>query len=213
MEKRRYYQIKRFMDVIGALLGLVFLSPLFFIIAILIKLTSRGPVIYKEIRVGKGFKEFTFFKFRSMCYDAEGKRHKFLHMDETPGPVFKIRKDPRITSVGKFLRRTSLDELPQLWNILKGDMSFVGPRPPRPDEVVHYTQYHKRRLEVKPGLTCLWQISGRSDLLISAKEEGRNGFEEWIDMDIKYIDSQSLWLDIKILLKTIPAVISCRGAY
>jgi len=208
---RRYYQIKRIMDFMGALVGLIILLPIFLIITILIKLTSFGPIIYKEKRLGKDGRQFTFYKFRSMCSDAKMKKEEILHLNEIQGPVFKIKSDPRVTMIGWFLRKTSLDELPQLWNVLKGEMSLVGPRP-LPEEV-YSTPEARRRLEVKPGLTCLWQISGRNDLLIQAKKEGRDGFKEWIDLDIKYIDNQSIWLDIKILLKTIPVVIRCKGAY
>ncbi|MEN6372942.1 MAG: exopolysaccharide biosynthesis polyprenyl glycosylphosphotransferase [Armatimonadota bacterium] len=198
-----YLFVKRVIDVIGALVLLLLLSPVFLIIVICIKLDSKGTIIFRQKRLGLGGRAFVFYKFRSMCVDAEKSKTKILHLNEVSGPIFKIRNDPRITRVGKFMRRYSLDELPQLFNVLKGDMSFVGPRPPLPDEVEQYEEWQLRRLSVIPGITCLWQISGRSKL----------SFDEWVKLDLQYIDSRSIWLDIIILLKTIPAVISADGAY
>jgi exopolysaccharide biosynthesis polyprenyl glycosylphosphotransferase len=193
---------KRTLDILMAGSALVLFSWLFVIVALLIKLTSRGPVIFKQIRVGKGGKHFMCYKFRSMCADAEKKKQSLLHLNEVSGPVFKIKNDPRITPVGHFIRKCSIDELPQLWNVLKGEMSIVGPRPPLPHEVVHYTSYQQGRLSVKPGLTCLWQINGRSNI----------DFQHWVEMDMMYIESMSFMNDLKIILKTIPAVITGRGA-
>ena len=198
-----YQIVKRIIDVIGSAVLLLVLSPIFLLIAICIRIDSPGPVIFRQKRLGLGGRGFVFYKFRSMCVDAETSREKILHLNEVSGPIFKIRNDPRITRVGRWLRRYSLDELPQLLNVLKGDMSFVGPRPPLPCEVENYEDWHLRRLSVVPGITCLWQVSGRSKL----------SFDDWVRLDLQYIDSRSLWLDIRILLKTIPAVISGEGAY
>jgi lipopolysaccharide/colanic/teichoic acid biosynthesis glycosyltransferase len=213
-EKKVYYRIKRMMDISGALLGLILFAPLFLIVGIAIKIediitNSHGPIIFKRKMVGKDGQLFTFYKFRSMHKNADMERNGLLHMNEVPGPVFKIKNDPRMTLVGKFIRKTSIDELPQLFNVLRGDMSLVGPRPIRPDELNRedYMPRWRKRLEVKPGLTCFWQISGRTQRLIE------KGYEDWVNLDIEYINKQSIWLDIKILLKTIPAVISCKGAY
>ena len=194
---------KRALDVAGALIGLVFGAPVMLIAAICIKLESHGTVLYKSKRVGRGGKTFTFFKLRSMVNDAHRHRHHLSHLNETDGPVFKIARDPRVTRIGRFLRTTSIDELPQLFNVLRGDMSLVGPRPPIAEEVAQYEPWQFRRLEVRPGLTCLWQISGRS----------RIGFQEWMRLDLEYIRKQSFGLDIKILIRTIPAVLSREGAY
>ncbi len=194
---------KRAMDVAGALIGLVLGAPVMLIAAICIKLESRGPVLYKSKRVGRGGRAFTFFKLRSMVNDAHRHRHHLSHLNETDGPVFKIARDPRVTRIGRFLRTTSIDELPQLFNVLRGDMSLVGPRPPIAEEVAQYEPWQFRRLEVRPGLTCLWQISGRS----------RIGFQEWMRLDLEYIRKQSFGLDMKILIRTIPAVLSREGAY
>jgi len=198
-----YQMAKRTMDIIGALVLLLLLSPLFLIIVICIKLDSPGAIIFRQKRLGLGGKGFVFYKFRSMCMDAETSKSKILHLNEASGPIFKIKNDPRVTRVGRFLRRYSLDELPQLFNVLKGDMSFVGPRPPLPDEVEKYEAWQLRRLSVIPGITCLWQISGRSNI----------SFDEWVKLDLKYIDTRNIWQDIMILLKTIPAVLSGHGAY
>ena len=155
------------------------------------------------VRIGRGGKPFTFLKLRSMVQDADRHRHQLTHLNECDGPVFKIARDPRITRIGRFLRSTSLDELPQFYNVLAGDMSLVGPRPPIPEEVAQYEPWQLRRLDVRPGITCLWQISGRS----------RIGFQEWMRLDLEYIRRQSLSLDLKILVRTLPAVLSREGAY
>ncbi len=194
---------KRGLDVCGALVGLVVASPLLLLAAVLIKLGSRGPVVYKSVRIGRGAKPFTFYKLRTMVDGADRHRHSLSHLNETDGPVFKMARDPRVTTIGRWLRITSVDEVPQLWNVLKGDMSLVGPRPPIAEEVVQYEPWQLRRLDVLPGITCLWQISGRS----------RIGFQEWMRLDLEYIKHRSLWLDLKILVRTIPAVLSREGAY
>ena len=167
-----------------------------------IKLTSPGPVLFRQLRCGLHGRPFTFLKFRSMQIDAEELKPHLAPFNEMDGPAFKMTNDPRVTPIGRLLRRTSLDELPQLWNILRGDMSFVGPRPAVLEEVRQYEPWQRRRLSMKPGLTCLWQVSGRNELT----------FEEWMRLDLEYIDNWSLWLDVKIALKTIPAVLLGRGA-
>jgi exopolysaccharide biosynthesis polyprenyl glycosylphosphotransferase len=194
--------VKRAADIVLALLGLILLSPLFLVIAVLIRITSPGPILYRQIRSGLAGRSFTFYKFRSMREDAEALRPSLAHLNEADGPVFKISNDPRCTPVGRWLRRTSLDELPQLWNVLRGDMSVVGPRPPLPEEVVQYEAWQRRRLRMKPGLTCLWVLEGRSDI----------NFARWMELDMSYIDHWSLLLDAKILLKTVPRVLFGRGA-
>jgi exopolysaccharide biosynthesis polyprenyl glycosylphosphotransferase len=194
---------KRVLDVVGSLVALALLSPVILVLAALVKLTSTGPVFYRSTRIGRGGRPFTFIKLRSMVRDADRKRQHLDHLNEADGPVFKIARDPRITPIGRFLRTTSLDEVPQFWNVLRGDMSLVGPRPPIAEEVAQYEPWQLRRLDVRPGITCLWQISGRS----------RIGFQEWMRLDLEYIKHQSLPLDIKILLRTIPAVLSREGAY
>ncbi|CDZ25065.1 capsular polysaccharide biosynthsis protein [[Clostridium] cellulosi] len=204
VNKRYIYRaVKRFFDVVLSVLALVVLSPLFLITAIAIKLDSEGEVFYSQLRVGKDGKLFKMYKFRSMCVDADKQLDKLKDLNEKDGPVFKIANDPRVTRVGRIIRKRSIDELPQLINIIKGDMSIVGPRPPLPNEVAQYTPYQMQRLSVKPGLTCYWQISGRSDI----------SFDEWVELDCKYIRESSVWTDIKIILKTIPAVLTGRGAY
>jgi len=194
--------IKRLLDIIISVILLIILLPVFAIISILIKLESKGPVFFNQIRSGLNGRKFTLLKFRSMVIDAEDMKRDLLHLDETDGPVFKMKNDPRVTKIGRLIRRTSIDELPQLINVLKGDMSLVGPRPPVPEEIEKYERWQRRRLSMKPGLTCIWQVSGRSAI----------GFEKWMNMDLEYIDKWSLGLDIKILLKTIPAVLSGKGA-
>jgi exopolysaccharide biosynthesis polyprenyl glycosylphosphotransferase len=194
--------VRRCADFVLASLLLAVLSPVFGAIAAIIKLTSHGPVLFRQPRCGLHGRPFTFLKFRSMTMDAESLKAALAPFNEMDGPAFKMTNDPRVTPLGRFLRRTSLDELPQLWNILRGDMSFVGPRPAVIEEVRQYQPWQRRRLSMKPGLTCLWQVSGRNELT----------FDEWMRLDLEYIDNWSLWLDVKIALKTIPAVVKGRGA-
>jgi lipopolysaccharide/colanic/teichoic acid biosynthesis glycosyltransferase len=194
---------KRLLDIAGAAIALVLTAPVLLLAAALIKLESRGPVIYRSTRIGRGGRPFTFFKLRSMVNDADQMRHRLSHLNECDGPVFKISRDPRVTRVGRFLRSTSIDEIPQFINVLRGEMSLVGPRPPIPEEVAKYEPWQMRRLDVAPGITCLWQISGRS----------RIGFQEWMRLDLEYIRNRSFAMDLKILLRTIPAVLSREGAY
>ena len=194
--------IKIIMDRIIAFLALLVLSPLLGAIAVLIKLTSPGPVLFAQSRSGLNGREFSFYKFRTMVQDAESLKDKLQALNEMSGPVFKMKHDPRVTRLGKLLRKYSLDELPQLFNILKGDMSLVGPRPPIPAEVSKYERWQRRRLSMKPGLTCFWQIGGRNEI----------DFGEWMELDLKYIDNWSLKLDLIILLKTVPVVLLGRGA-
>ena len=198
---RRLPLWKRLIDVAGASLGLLMLMPLFAAVAIAIKATSRGPVLFRQRRSGLGGKQFLMLKFRTMVVDAEEQQAKLMALNEQDGPAFKIKNDPRITPVGRVLRRTSIDELPQLWNVLTGEMSLVGPRPPLSSEVRQYQLWQRRRLDVTPGLTCSWQVSGRSQI----------AFTEWIRMDVRYIGSRSLRKDIGLLLRTVPAVIFGKG--
>jgi lipopolysaccharide/colanic/teichoic acid biosynthesis glycosyltransferase len=198
-----YRVSKRTLDIAAALFGLTLLAPLFPLIVLLIRLDSGGPVIFAQRRVGRGGRLFTCYKFRSMVRDAEAMKSSLAHLNEASGAAFKIRRDPRITEVGHFLRRSSLDEIPQLVNVLRGHMSIVGPRPQIPSEVELYKGWQRRRLEVKPGITCLWQISGRSHV----------GFDEWMRLDVEYVRRRSLNLDLWIVLRTLPAVIARKGAY
>jgi exopolysaccharide biosynthesis polyprenyl glycosylphosphotransferase len=194
---------KRLIDIIGSTLGLVVLGPLVMLpAAIILKLTSPGPVLFKQKRSGQHGRLFTMYKFRSMITNAEMLQVELEVFNEMGGPVFKMEDDPRVTPFGRFLRKSSIDELPQLWNVLVGDMSLVGPRPPIPSEVQHYDPWHRRRLSMKPGLTCIWQISGRN----------RIDFEQWMQLDMQYIDNWSLWLDFQILVRTIPVVLTGLGA-
>jgi exopolysaccharide biosynthesis polyprenyl glycosylphosphotransferase len=193
---------KRVLDFTGALIGIIIAGPVMLAAAIAIRITDRGPVFFRQVRAGRNGRKFTMLKFRSMVMDAEKRKAELMHLNEMDGPVFKIKRDPRITGVGRFIRKTSIDELPQLFNILFGDMSLVGPRPPLPSEVDQYEPWQRRRLSVKPGLTGMWQVSGRNQI----------DFDEWMRMDLEYIDNWSLWLDIKIILKTIPAVVLRSGA-
>ena len=195
--------IQRLLDIVCTVFLLLFLLPLFLLIALIIKLDSPGPVLFIQNRVGKDGKEFPFYKFRSMVADAEARRIALETMNERSGPVFKIKADPRMTRVGRLLRRLSLDELPQFLNILKGEMSLVGPRPALPREVDLYTPRQRERLSVTPGLTGLWQVSGRASL----------SFERSIELDLDYIERRSVGLYLRILLQTFPAVFSGRGAY
>jgi len=196
--------IKRVLDIVFSLLGLLFLSPLFLLIAILIKCTDGGPVFYISTRIGKWGRPFRFYKFRSMRPDADTEKRWLLkHNIHKEGITFKLPEDPRVTWIGKIIRRFSMDELPQLYNVLKGEMSLVGPRPAIPEEVEKYSLENRKRLDITPGITCLWQVSGRSRL----------NFHKQVALDVAYIESQSFWSDCIILLKTIPAVIFGRGAY
>ncbi|MBF0441583.1 MAG: sugar transferase [Oligoflexales bacterium] len=195
--------VKRIFDIVFSLAGLLMLSPLFLVIAVIIKLTSKGPVFYSQKRVGKGGRVFNFYKFRSMVVNADKIKESLKNVNEATGPVFKMKHDPRVTKIGRFIRKYSIDELPQLFNVLKNDMSLVGPRPPIPDEVKKYKGWQTKRLAIQPGITCIWQTSGRS----------RIGFEDWVRMDIYYIENWSLWLDIKLLFKTVKTVVTADGAY
>jgi len=194
---------KRAIDIVLSSLTLIMLCPLFLLIAVAIKLDSRGPVVLRQIRVGKGERLFTCFKFRSMRQGADLEKAQLLEQNEANGPWFKMRNDPRVTKVGRFLRRFSMDELPQFFNVLMGHMSMVGPRPAVPAEVQRYQPWHRRRLEVAPGITGLWQVSGRSNL----------SFDEAVLLDLYYIENWSLLLDLQLLLRTVPRVISGEGAY
>ena len=202
-ESKLYLFIKRSIDIICSLAGIIVLSPIFLIVAILIKIEDpKGSIIFCQERNGKHPKTFNMYKFRSMVHNAEELLKDLQHKNEQTGPAFKMTDDPRITKVGKFIRKTSLDELPQLFNILKGDMSLVGPRPPIPREVEQYTPYQKQRLLVKPGLTCIWQVSGRNNI----------GFDEWVEMDLEYIKNRNLLLDIKLILKTVKVLFGDSNA-
>jgi exopolysaccharide biosynthesis polyprenyl glycosylphosphotransferase len=202
-EKLGHLFIKRLVDFLASGLALVILIPVFIIISFLIKITSEGPVFFKQARCGLYGRQFVLYKFRTMVIDAESRLKDIIKYNEMDGPVFKMTNDPRITSVGKWLRKFSLDELPQIWNVFKGDMSLVGPRPPIPSEVENYDNWQRRRLSMRPGITCLWQAGGRNKI---------TDFEEWMKLDLEYIDNWSLWLDFKILLKTIPVVLLGVGA-
>ncbi len=194
--------VRRVVDVVLSVSLLVLLSPLMLAIVVAIRMASPGPVLFRQTRCGWHGRRFTFLKFRTMHPDADSLKASLQPYNEMDGPAFKMTNDPRVFPLGGFLRRTSLDELPQLWNILRGDMSFVGPRPSVVEEVAQYEPWQRRRLSMKPGLTCLWQVSGRNELT----------FDEWMRLDLEYIDNWSLWLDLKIALKTVPAVLLGRGA-
>ena len=202
-ESQIYLILKRLIDLVGSIVALIAFFPILIIITLLIKLDSKGPVLFIQKRCGKNGKVFNMYKFRSMCINAEDKLQQIQHLNEAKGFMFKIKDDPRLTQIGKYIRKTSIDELPQLINIFKGEMSFVGPRPPLPNEVEKYNLWHKLRLSVKPGLTGLWQISGRSDL----------GFNDMVMLDLKYISERNLVYDLIIILKTIPVVLRSYGAY
>jgi exopolysaccharide biosynthesis polyprenyl glycosylphosphotransferase len=194
---------KRLIDVVVSAIGLWVIFPFYLLIAAVIKMTSKGPVYFVQKRCGIQGRRFDLYKFRTMEKGAEAKLQQLLSLNEMRGPAFKLKNDPRVTKVGKILRKTSLDELPQLWNVLRGEMSLVGPRPPLPKEVEKYDHWHRRRLSMRPGITCLWQISGRNDI---------TDFDKWMKLDLEYIDNWSLGLDLKILLKTIPVVVFGVGA-
>jgi exopolysaccharide biosynthesis polyprenyl glycosylphosphotransferase len=194
---------KRLFDIVGSLAFIIVFGPLMLIIVLLVKLEDGGPALFTQTRVGKFGREFKMLKFRSMCLDAEARlKELFAKNHHREGVTFKIKDDPRITTVGKWLRKFSLDELPQFFNVLKGDMSLVGPRPPVPREVAKYSLADRRRLEIKPGITCFWQIGGRSEIDFSGQ----------VELDVDYIERQSFWVDLKVLLGTVPAVLSGKGA-
>ncbi|WP_272502241.1 sugar transferase [Bacillus cereus] len=198
-----YLFMKRLMDVVGALCGLIFLSPVFLIVALLIKLEDpKGPILFKQTRVGKNEQEFGMYKFRSMVTDAEEKLKDLLQHNEVSGAMFKMKDDPRVTKIGKFIRKTSIDELPQLLNVLKGDMSLVGPRPPLLREVREYTSYDKQRLLITPGCTGLWQVTERNSV----------GFKEMVELDLEYIQKRGVIYDLKIIFKTIQVMINSNNA-
>ncbi|SEA56762.1 exopolysaccharide biosynthesis polyprenyl glycosylphosphotransferase [Oribacterium sp. KHPX15] len=201
--KLRYEYAKRFIDILGGLVGTFIAAVLFVIVGIAIKLDSPGPIIFAQERIGKNGRRFKMFKFRSMYIDAEERKAELMKQNEMNGLMFKMKDDPRITKVGKFIRKTSLDEFPQFVNVLLGDMSLVGTRPPTVNEFKEYSNYHKRRLSMKPGITGMWQVSGRSDI---------TDFEEVVRLDCKYIDNWSLWLDFQILVKTVLAVVMRKGS-
>ncbi len=198
-----YGATKRFFDLCFALTLLTVLSPVMLVVAVIIKLTDRGPILFKQVRVGKGGRFFHCYKFRSMCVDAEAKKQELMHLNEASGPVFKIKRDPRVTRIGAFIRKLSIDELPQFFNVVKGEMSVVGPRPPIPCEVDQYSDHERKRLAVHPGITCLWQIGGRSNVT----------FEKWVELDLEYIETMCFSKDVMIVLKTIPAVLKGSGAH
>ena len=201
--KKRIYEIsKRAIDIIGAGSGLLLLSPVIAIVACAVKFTSKGPIFFSQKRVGKNGKIFEMYKFRSMVVNAEELKEKLVHQNEMSGPMFKMKDDPRVTKIGKFIRKTSIDELPQLWNVLKGDMSLVGPRPSLPKEVKQFENWMYKRLTVKPGLTCYWQVSGRNNI----------DFEDWMKLDISYVDDRNLWIDIKLIFKTILVLFGDKNA-
>lgn len=193
---------KRLLDLVGATVAILLASPIMLLTVIAIKIDDPGPVLFKQVRSGRNGRKFVMLKFRSMCVDAEAKRRELEKFNEMGGPVFKMKHDPRITRIGRLIRKTSIDELPQLFNVFIGTMSLVGPRPPLPSEVAQYEPWQRRRLSVRPGITGMWQVSGRNNI----------DFDEWMQLDLKYIDSWSLWLDFKILFKTLPAVLLNRGA-
>lgn len=195
---------KRFMDIVLAIMALILGAPVLLITALLVKITSPGPIIFSQVRVGKYGRHFKFYKFRSMYIDAEARKAELLkHNESGDGVIFKMKRDPRITPVGRFIRKFSIDELPQLFNVILDDMSLVGPRPPLPSEVRTYTLEERKRLNITPGITCLWQVSGRSEL----------PFSKQIALDKEYIASRSVWKDFIILLKTIPAILTGKGAW
>jgi exopolysaccharide biosynthesis polyprenyl glycosylphosphotransferase len=193
---------KRLLDLCASAAGLVALFPLFLAVSILIKLDSPGPAFFRQTRSGLNGRDFTLYKFRSMVSDAEAQKNQLATFNEMGGPVFKMKEDPRVTRIGKFIRKTSIDELPQLINVLKGEMSLVGPRPPLPEEVAKYERWQRRRLSVRPGITCIWQVSGRNQI----------DFDEWMRLDLQYIDNWTFLLDVKILVRTLSAVLSAKGA-
>lgn len=203
-ENLKFYEIcKRGIDIIGAGSGLLLLSPVIAIVSCAVKFTSKGPIFFSQKRVGKNGQLFDMYKFRSMVVNAEELKEKLANQNEMSGPMFKMKDDPRVTKVGKFIRKTSLDELPQLWNVLKGDMSLVGPRPSLPKEVREFEKWMYKRLTVKPGLTCYWQVSGRNNI----------DFEDWMKLDISYVEDRNLWIDIKLIFKTVGVLFGDKNAH
>lgn len=203
-DSKSYLIAKRVMDIFLSLIGIILLLPVFLFISVIIKIEDyKGTVFFYQERVGKDGCIFNMYKFRSMVSNAEELKATLLKENEADGPVFKMKNDPRITKIGRILRKTSLDELPQLFNVLIGDMSLVGPRPPLPQEVEQYTDYENQRLSVVPGLTCYWQIGGRSNI----------SFREWIELDLKYIRERNLWIDIKLIFKTVFVLFGSKNAY
>ena len=194
--------MKRAIDIVVSAVALALLSPLLLVVAALVKFSSRGPLLFRQARVGQHGRQFNMLKFRSMVVNAEELKARLLARNEQQGPVFKMKRDPRITAVGRFIRKYSIDELPQLLNVLRGEMSLVGPRPPIPAEVAKYEAWQRRRLSVRPGLTCVWQVSGRNEI----------SFEEWMYLDMQYIDHWSLQRDLELIAKTVPVVLTGRGA-
>ena len=197
-----YIILKRFLDIIGSIIGLVLFSPIMLFIAVSIKLTSRGRVMFSQKRVGLNGRVFNMYKFRSMVENAEQLLNKLKDKNEMSGPMFKMKDDPRVTLIGKFIRKTSLDELPQLLNVLKGDMSLVGPRPNLPREVIKFTRYQKQKIKVKPGLTCYWQVMGRNNI----------DFEDWIKLDIRYVKERNTLTDIKLIFQTVKVLFGDENA-
>jgi exopolysaccharide biosynthesis polyprenyl glycosylphosphotransferase len=196
--------LKRIVDVLGSLLGLFFLFLVFPIVALAIKIESPGPVFFSQQRIGQSGRPFRIWKFRTMHHNADLQKALIEGQNEMKGAIFKLKNDPRVTSIGKFLRKTSLDELPQFWNVLKGDMSLVGTRPPTPDEVAKYENWHRRRISIKPGITGLWQVSGRNQI---------DNFDDVVKLDLQYIDKWSIGLDLRILFKTVWVVLTSKGSY
>lgn len=198
-----YRFFKRMLDIVASVIGLIVLSPVFLIVSLAIKAEDRGPIFYSQVRLGKGQRPFKMYKFRSMIVDADKKLEKLLEQNEVEGAMFKMKEDPRITKVGRFTRKHSLDELPQLWNVLKGEMSLVGPRPPLEREVADYSEYDKQRLIVKPGCTGFWQVTSRNDV----------DFEGMVNLDLEYIERSGVLFDIGILFRTVAIIFKPNGAY
>lgn len=205
MPSAAYIAAKRALDVVASSTALILLAPMFLLIALIIKFTDRGPIFFRQKRVGQSGAQFDFFKFRSMCTNAESLKAELMKQNKhsTQSITFKMARDPRVTWIGRILRKTSLDELPQLWNVLRGEMTLVGPRPAVVGEVIKYNRHERLRLGVAPGLTCIWQVSGRADL----------DFQQQVELDLRYIRNRNFWLDIKLVFLTVPAVLSGKGAY
>ncbi|WP_102399827.1 sugar transferase [Haloimpatiens massiliensis] len=201
-KSKAYFVVKRIIDVLGSLVGIILLSPILLVTAIAIKIDSKGPVIFAQERVGQSEKTFKMYKFRSMVINAEELLAKLKDKNEMSGPMFKMKEDPRITKVGRFIRKTSIDELPQLFNVLKGDMSLVGPRPNLPKEVAEFNAHHKLKLLAKPGITCYWQVMGRNNI----------DFEEWMELDISYLKERTTLLDIRLILRTFGVLFGDKNA-